>query len=189
MSAHCPLIATKQGSVLVLIDIQQRLTTVMPDGIGQRLIAQVAILLKASQALSIPVIVTEQYPKGLGPTESVLKSLLPEVTPIIEKTNFSAAKVDEFVATIVQAKRRQIILTGMETHICILQTALDLQQQGYQVIVVEDAVSSRTITNQQNALQRLRQAGVIISNVESIIFEWLGDAKHPVFKSLSKLIV
>jgi nicotinamidase-related amidase len=189
MPVQCPLITTEQDSVLVLIDIQQRLTAVMPEGIGQRLVEHIAILLKASQALSIPVIVTEQYPKGLGATESVLKSLLPEAALIIEKTNFSAAKVDEFVAAVVRTKRRQIILTGMETHICILQTALELQLQGYQVVVVEDAVSSRTTANQQNALLRLRQAGVIISNVESIIFEWLADAKHPAFKSLSKLIV
>ena len=77
----------------------------------------------------------------------------------------------------------------METHICILQSALDLQRQGFQVFVVEDAVSSRSTTNQANALHRMRQAGVIISNVESIVFEWLGDAKHPAFRSLSKLIV
>lgn len=189
MTAHCPLMATEQDSVLAVMDIQERLTTAMPNGVGERLIAQVSTLLTASQALSVPVIVTEQYPKGLGPTETALKSLLSETVPIIEKTSFSAARVDDFLAAIIQTKRTQIILTGMETHICILQSALELQEQGYQVFVVEDAVSSRSTINQDNALRRLRQAGVIISNVESIIFEWLGDAKHPAFRSLSKLIV
>jgi nicotinamidase-related amidase len=189
MTEYCPLITNEQDSVLVLIDIQQRLTAAMPNAVGERLIAQVSILLTAAKMLSLPIIVTEQYPKGLGPTESALKLLLSEKVPVIEKTSFSAAKVDSFLAAIADTKRTQIILTGMETHICIMQSALDLQQQGYQVFVVEDAVSSRTITNQINALQRLRQAGVIISNVESIIFEWLGDAKHPAFKSVSKLII
>ena len=189
MTTHCPLMSTDQDSVLVLIDIQERLTTAMASGVRERLIAQVSTLITAAKALSVPVIVTEQYPKGLGATEEALKSLLLETVPIIEKTSFSAAKVDDFLAEIAQTKRKQIILTGMQTHICIMQSALDLQQQGYQVFVVEDAVSSRSAINQDNALQRMRQAGIIISNVESIIFEWLGDAKHPAFRSLSKLIV
>jgi len=189
MTEHYPLFTTEQDSVLVLMDIQERLMAAMPKGVRERLIVQVSILLAASTALSVPVIVTEQYPKGLGSTELVLKSLLSESVQVIEKTSFSSAKVDSFLEAIAQTKRTQIILTGMESHICILQSALDLQQQGYQVFVVEDAVSSRTTTNQNNALKRMRQAGIIITNVESIIFEWLGDAKHPAFKSLSKLIV
>jgi nicotinamidase-related amidase len=188
MTAHCPLIANDQDSVLVLMDIQERLTVAMANGVRERLIAQISILLAASRALSVPVIVTEQYPKGLGPTESALKSLLSEA-PVIEKTSFSSVKADGFLEAITEVKRTQIILTGMETHICILQSALDLQQQGYQVFVVEDAVSSRSTKNQDNALHRMRQAGVIISNVESIVFEWLGNAKHPEFRSLSKFIV
>jgi len=180
---------TEQDSVLVLMDIQERLTAAMPNGVRERLLAQVSILLKAANALLVPVIVTEQYPKGIGPTESALKSQLSGVVPIIEKTSFSSVKADGFIKAITHTKRTQIILTGMETHICILQSALDLQQQGYQVFVVEDAVSSRLTSNQENALQRMRQAGIIISNVESIVFEWLGNAKHPEFRGLSKLIV
>lgn len=189
MTTPCPLMTTEQESVLVLMDIQERLTAVMPDGVRERLIAQISILLNAAKALSVPVIVTEQYPKGLGPTELALTALLSEAVPVIEKTRFSSAKVDDFLTAITETKRTQIILTGMETHICILQSALDLQRQGFQVFVVEDAVSSRSTTNQANALHRMRQAGVIISNVESIVFEWMGDAKHPAFRSLSKLIV
>tara|TARA_R110002049_G_scaffold228717_4_gene400825 strand:+ start:1061 stop:1633 length:573 start_codon:yes stop_codon:yes gene_type:complete len=188
-TAHCSLIATEQDSVLVLMDIQERLTTAMQNGVRERLIEQVSILLAAAKALSVPVIATEQYPKGLGPTEQALTALFSDAVPIIEKTSFSSAKVDDFLVAIAQTERKQIILTGMETHICIMQSALELQQHGYQVFVVEDAVSSRLKTNQDNALQRLRQAGIIVSNVESIIFEWLGDAKHPAFRSLSKLIV
>jgi nicotinamidase-related amidase len=183
------LTTTEQDSVLVLIDIQERLAAAMANGVRERLIAQVSILLNAAKVLSVPVIVTEQYPKGLGPTELELKSLLSEAVPIIEKTSFSSVKADGFLEAITDTKRTQIILTGMETHICIVQSALDLQQQGYQVFVVEDAVSSRSALNQDNALHRMRQAGIIISNVESIVFEWLGDAKHREFRRLSKLIV
>jgi nicotinamidase-related amidase len=183
------LTTTEQNSVLVLIDIQERLAAAMANGVRERLIAQVSILLNAAKVLSVPVIVTEQYPKGLGPTELELKSLLSEAVPIIEKTSFSSVKADGFLEAITDTKRTQIILTGMETHICIVQSALDLQQQGYQVFVVEDAVSSRSALNQDNALHRMRQAGIIISNVESIVFEWLGDAKHREFRRLSKLIV
>lgn len=189
MQVDRPLMVTEQDSILVLMDIQERLTAVMPSGVGRHLVEQVAILLTAAKALSVPVIVTEQYPKGLGTTEPTLKALLTEADPIIEKTSFSSAKVDGFLKAIAQTKRTQVILTGMETHICIMQSALELQQRGYQVFVVEDAVGSRSPMNKDNALQRLRQAGVIVSNVESIIFEWLGDAKHPEFRKLSKLIL
>ncbi|MFW5427315.1 MAG: isochorismatase family protein, partial [Methylophagaceae bacterium] len=99
------------------------------------------------------------------------------------------AEVDEFMSSLRASHRRQVILTGMEAHICVLQTALALLAQGFEVFVVEDAICSRTQQNQDNALQRLRQAGVIITNTESVLFEWLSDAKHPKFRTLSKLIV
>jgi nicotinamidase-related amidase len=161
----------------------------MPSGVREQIIEQVLILLKASKLLSVPVIVTEQYPKGLGPTELALKSQLAEYVPIIEKTSFSSVFADGFLEAILGTKRKQIILVGMETHVCILQTALDLHQQGYQVFVVEDAVSSRSNTNQYNALQRMRDAGIIISASESVLFEWLGNAKHTQFKKLAQLIL
>jgi len=175
-------------SVLVLIDIQERLTAAMPQGVRARVVEQIKILITAANTLSVPVVVTEQYPKGLGHTEPDLTDCLKDDVKIIEKTSFSCFKTDDFFTAINDSDRKQIIITGMETHICVLQTALDLQQQGFQVFVVEDAVSSRAKTNQYNALQRLRNAGVIITTVESVIFEWLGDANHPEFKNLAKLI-
>lgn len=189
MIENCSLVARDQDSILVLIDIQNQLVAAMPNGVRERVIEQISILLTTSNVLSIPVIVTEQYPKGLGPTELTLKSHLADNVPIIEKTSFSSVAADGFLDAITLTKRKQIILTGMESHICIIQTALDLQRLGYQVFVVEDAVSSRSKTNQYNALQRMRQAGIIVTNVESILFEWLGDAKHPDFKALAQLII
>jgi nicotinamidase-related amidase len=161
----------------------------MPDSVRGRIIEQVNVLLTAANSLSIPVMVTEQYPKGLGPTETELKHNLQEDALLFEKTVFSCFKASDFAEQLANTERKQVILTGMETHICVLQTAMDLLANGYQVHIIEDAVCSRAKTNQYNALQRLREAGVIISNVESVLFEWLADAKHPDFKALSKLIV
>lgn len=138
----------------------------------------------AAKTLSILVVLSEQYPKGLGTTETMIINQLPDNTPIVEKTSFSCANTQAFMDAIKATGRTQIVLTGMETHICILQTALD-----YAVFVIEDAVSSRSKANQYNALQRLRHTGVVISNVESVLFEWLGDARHPDFKAISKSIV
>ena len=188
MESKAPLILNAQDSLLVIVDVQQRLTAAMPTGVRERVIKQVKVLLTAAKVLAVPVVVTEQYPKGLGPTEPELMSMLEESSTIIEKTSFSCMKIAEFCTKLDKSACKQVILTGMESHICILQTALDLQAQGYQVYVVEDAVSSRSKANQYNSLQRLRHAGVIITNVESVIFEWLGDAQHPEFKTLAKLI-
>jgi len=182
-------IADSDNSVLMVVDIQVRLTSAMPAGVRERVIEQTKVLLTAAECLAIPVLVTEQYPKGLGHTEQALKDALPSDTAIIEKTNFSSAKVAAVEEVLSNSGRKQVFLAGMETHICILQTALDLVKQGYQVFVIEDAVSSRAKGNQFNALQRLRQAGAVITNVESMLFEWLGDASHPAFKKLAKLIV
>jgi nicotinamidase-related amidase len=182
-------VADSNNSVLMVIDIQERLTSAMPDGVRDRVIEQVGVLLTAAECLSMPVVVTEQYPKGLGPTEAALKQRLPAGTPVIEKTQFSSAAVTDVAEFLSKSGRKQVFLSGMETHICVLQTALGLLREGYEVFVIEDAVSSRAKGNQFNALQRLRLAGAVITNVESVLFEWLGDASHPAFRKLSKLIV
>jgi len=181
-------VAELENSFLLVIDIQERLMSAMPEGVRDRLVKQVGVLLQASESLKIPIAITEQYPKGLGRTEADLLTLSP-ATITIEKTCFSCADSDDFMSTLRASHRRSVILVGMETHICVLQTALALQGLGYQVFVVEDGVSSRTEQNQHNALQRLRQAGVIITNTESVLFEWLTDAKHSEFRALSKLII
>ena len=175
------MMANSENSVLVIIDVQLKLAQAMPDGVRERLNKQIRILLSAAKVLNIPVIVTEQYPKGLGPTESDLQNNLPVGTKTIEKTCFSCLQSEDF--------RQQVILVGMETHICVLQTALALQAENFSVHVAEDGVCSRSKSNQYNAIQRMRHAGVVISNVESLLFEWLGDASHAEFKTLAKLIV
>ena len=182
------LLATSD-SVFVIIDVQQRLAGAMPAEINNQVLKQLVVLLQATQVLAIPTLVTEQYPKGLGPTEAELTEHFGDAIKVIEKTCFSSLNSDEFAKQIAATGRQQIILTGMEAHICVLQTALQLQEKGYQVFVVEDAVSSRVKANQDNAMHRLRQAGVVVTNTESVLFEWLRDAKHTYFKTLSRLIV
>ena len=175
--------------MLIVVDIQDRLLSAMPQKQQEHVQKSVMTLLKAADALTLPVVVTEQYPKGLGHTNSDIQALLPGNTPIHEKTAFSAWQFDAFVETLKSSQCQQVFLTGMETHICILQTALDLLKQGYEVFVIEEAVCSRHKEKHQNALSRLREAGAIITNVESLLFECLGDARHPEFKTLSKLII
>ncbi len=182
-------LSNAQECLVVVMDVQQKLTAVMPNGVRERVLARIKALLTMANTLSVPIVVTEQYPKGLGHTEPVLSEQLTGAVPVIEKTSFSAMNAAGFAEHVEQSGRKQIVLVGMETHICILQTALDMQAAGFQVFVVEDAVSSRSRANQYNALQRLRGAGVIVTNVESVFFEWLGDAGRAEFKTLAKLIL
>lgn len=172
-------------SQLVMVDMQEKLKPAMPPEMAD-VIKNNAILLQAAQLLDIPTIHTEQYPKGLGSTlQDLLQHL--QAKPPVEKISFSCCDEPAFNRRLIGDKP-QVIVTGMESHICVLQTALDLKQAGKQVFVVEDAVISRHPNNKQNALNRLRVAGVTIVSTESVVFEWLGHAKGDAFKAISQLI-
>jgi len=181
-----PLLCSATHSRLLVIDIQTRLAAAMPEADRTRVLSNTTLLLQAATLLAIPTCVSEQYPKGLGPTEDELTPYLPVSTQRIEKTCFSACSADSFPHE--TAAGTQHVLAGMEAHVCILQTALQLHTRGQTVFVVEDAVCSRQPDNTANALVRLRQAGVIVTNTESVIFEWLRDARHEHFKTLSALL-
>ena len=178
----------QQASQLVIIDIQEKLGGAMPDKVLNRVLKNTVMLIDAAGRLDIPVTVTEQYPKGLGPTCSQITAALPKNASRIEKTDFSCAHVKEFRDVTANADRLQLILAGMEAHICVLQSALDLRSDGLQVIVVEDAICSRRLENYESAINRLRHAGVIVTNSESVIFEWLRGARHEHFKAVSALV-
>jgi nicotinamidase-related amidase len=178
-------IASRHQSQLVMVDMQEKLIPAMPVDVAD-VISHCAILLQAANLLEIPVVHTEQYPKGLGHTISALSPYLNSKLAV-EKLAFSCCAEPTFNRRLYGDKS-QVILMGMESHICILQTALDLLKAGKQVLVVEDAVISRNPSNKQNALNRLRQAGVLIVNAESVVFEWLGVAEGDAFKTISKLI-
>ncbi len=175
-------------SLLAVVDIQSRLAAVMPPAKRDEVVRNTAILLQAASLLSVPALLTEQYPKGLGETEPAVTHYLPPATPIIEKTCFSCCAATGFMERLRQSRRDQIILAGMEAHVCVLQTALELHATGMRVFVVEDAVCSRRIRNKTNAIARLRAAGVIVANTESVLFEWLRDARHEHFKKISELM-
>lgn len=183
---HTHLMAHAGLSQLIVVDMQTRLRTVMPQDAMQATIKNCELLATAAKMLEVPVVVSEQYPKGLGNTVPELLALLPDIKPV-EKTTFSCSAEPKFSRQLT-VDRPQIILAGMEAHICVLQTALDLQANAKQVFVAEDAIISRNPANKANALARMRDAGCIITNAESIVFEWLGKAEGDVFKAISKLI-
>lgn len=179
------LIADANQSQLVIVDVQTKLASVMPSDISS-VIKNCAILLQAANLLDIPFLYTEQYPKGLGNTISELNHYLAN-KKAVEKTVFSCCDEPAFKRQL-SSDRGYVIVAGMEAHICVVQTALDLQAQGKTVFVVEDAIISRNPKNKLNALNRLRQAGIIVTNTESVVFEWLKVAEGDAFKKISQLV-
>lgn len=166
-------------SALVVIDVQERLAAVMAA--RDTVVRKAGILVEAAVRLGVPVVVTEQYPKGLGHTVEELAAKLPESAVRIEKTSFSAC-------TGLPLTAAQVVIVGMEAHVCVLQTAVELAAAGREVFVVGDAVCSRADENHANALARMQTAGIVITNTESVLFEWLRDASHEHFRELSKLV-
>lgn len=172
-------------SQLIFIDLQTRLIGAMPQESMHAVIKNCGILAQAATMLEVPILLTEQYPQGLGNTAPELLAFLPNIIPV-EKISFSCMAAPKFSRQLTR-DHSQVIIAGMEAHICVLQTALDLQNSK-QVFVAEDAIISRNPANKANAIARMRDAGCIISNTESIVFEWLGKADGEAFKAISKLI-
>ena len=179
-------IANLAISQLVIIDVQVKLAVAMPTTTMQQVAKNCGILAQAALILNVPTLLTEQYPMGLGETLPEIKQYLVNVKPIT-KTAFSACSEPKFNQRLSR-DRSQLILTGMEAHVCVLQTSLALLQFTKQIFVVEDAIISRSEVNKNNALARMRDAGCVITNTESVIFEWLGNANHVQAKTLFNLI-
>lgn len=182
------LLCDENDSCLLVVDIQTRLTAAMPAKVLDRLKRNSSMLLKAANLLSIPVFVTQQYPKGLGPVEPDIAAILPDTHKLYEKTCFSCANADQFMSDLRSSGRNQVIMIGVEAHVCILQTGIDLHSSGFDVFVVLDAVCSRQRENYENAMQRLQHSGISVCNSESVMFEWLRDANHKQFKTVSSLL-
>ncbi|RMG56434.1 MAG: isochorismatase family protein [Gammaproteobacteria bacterium] len=179
-------LARCEDSLLVSIDVQDRLVAAIPEKPRRQAVTASLRLVRVARMLEVPVVFTRQYPKGLGEIHPPLAEHASD-TPV-DKTCFSCCGEQDFLEQVLGSHRRQIILTGMETHICVLQTALELQREGLEVHVVEDAVCSRHKKHHKNALHRLRQAGIIVSNHESVLFEWLRDAGHERFREISAML-
>jgi nicotinamidase-related amidase len=182
------LLCSAEASVLVVIDLQIKLLAAMAEADRAAVVKSAETMLTAASALEVAVIYTEQHPKGLGPTVPALMERMPAAAQGVEKTAFSCQAHEGFRAALNRTGRRQVILVGQEAHVCVLQTAMELVDAGFEVFVIEEAVCSRSTAHRQNALQRMRGAGVIITNVESVLFEWLRDAAHSEFKTLANLI-
>ncbi|HEY0561860.1 MAG TPA: isochorismatase family protein [Methylophilus sp.] len=186
MNTRISSLTQLSASQLVVIDMQEKLGLAMQPEAFELVTHNIQRLLQAAQLLALPVIITEQYAKGLGNTLAALQPFCAQAATI-DKMTFSACATPKFNQQL-HRDLPQVILTGMETHICVLQTALDLLAHHKQVFVVEDAVISREPANKANALARLRDAGCLITNTESVLFECLGSAEHAQFKAIAKLI-
>ncbi|GAB6067230.1 hydrolase [Methylothermus subterraneus] len=186
--AFAPWLCAAEQSVLVIADVQPRLAEAMPPEACRTLFKTCSVLLEAAKALAIPVLLTEQQPARLGGTVAeILAHAPPEVKPLA-KTGFACSDAEGFDALLEQSGRTQVVLTGIEAHVSVLQTALTLLSRGLSVFVVEDAVLSRSPEHKVYALERMRQAGAVVVVGESVVFEWLRDARHPRFKELVGLL-
>lgn len=174
-----------QRSLLLVVDLQERLVPAI-DG-HQALLEQAAWLCRLAGMMSVPIVVSEQYPKGLGATVAPLQALTGQAE-YVEKLCFSAAAEQTLDGTVLST-RDQVVICGAETHVCVLQTAFGLQQAGKQVYVVEEAVGSRTARNKQLALARLRDQGVTIVSGEMVAFEWLQRAGTELFRQVSRELI
>lgn len=179
------LLISPENSLLLHIDLQQKLLPAIDQ--GQTALTNAAWLTAIARRLEVPVGATVQYPKGLGPLASELASQL-RPAETVEKIHFSAVR-DGCLDRLAGFERRQIVVTGSETHVCVLQTVLDLHHRGKQVFVVADAVGSRLATDKQLALERLRDAGVSIVSREMVAFEWLQKAGTEVFREISRQFI
>lgn len=177
----------RDKAVLVVIDVQEKLCVAMNEAVLKKLVKNIGILLDSAAELNIPVLVTEQYVKGLGPTLPELKGKTTSAS-CFEKMAFSSCGSAEFVEALKSTGRTQVIITGMETHVCVLQTVIELRDAGLNVHVVKDAVMSRDRENWSTAIQTMTLAGAIPTCTEAAMFQLVKVAGTEEFKKLSKLV-
>ncbi len=175
----------RENTALIIIDIQGTLSTIMHE--RDRLITQACKLIRGARVLGIPVIWNEQYPKGLGPTVPEIAGLLQNMQPL-EKRSFSCCGSEQFNKALEALNRKHLIVSGIETHICVYQTVRDLLSRGYTVEVAADAVSSRTALDMHTGLAKMAGLGASATTVETALFELLGDSRDPAFKEISSIV-
>lgn len=183
-----PMKLARERTALVVVDVQERLFHAMDADHREEVMRNMKVLATSARRLGLPILVTEQYPKGLGHTLQELRETLgPGVEPVT-KVAFSCWRADGFAAQLQAAATRQVILTGIEAHVCVLMSALDLLAQGYAVHVAADAVTSRTQANWRLAMDQLRQGGAVVTSTETVLFQLLGAADTDEFRELARLI-
>lgn len=176
----------RENSLAILVDVQEKLLPVIND--KDELLKNIMKLIKGLNVLQVPILESKQYTKGLGETVPPIKELLIEGTPSFDKISFSCYDDTSIKQYIMEQGKTFIILFGMEAHICLLQTAIDCMEVGYQVIVVVDCIGSRKDSDKQIAIKRLEKEGVIITTLESLLFELTRYAGTEIFKEISKII-
>jgi nicotinamidase-related amidase len=187
MSVKDRFFLEREKALLAVIDVQERLCVAMDERVLRQLTKNIGILLESATELNIPVLVTEQYVRGLGATLPELKEKATGA-PCYEKMTFSCCGSAEFIEKLKATDRRQIIITGMESHVCVLQTVIELRDAGFDVHVVKDAVMSRSKHNWQTAIEVMTLAGAVPTCTESVVFQLLKVAGTEEFKKLSKLV-
>jgi nicotinamidase-related amidase len=170
-------------TALLVIDVQDKLLPLIPQQAA--MVRNIAFLIDAARLVEIPVTATEQYPKGLGPTTAELAKRVPQRP---EKTAFSCCAIPSVVEGFHRGARPKVLLAGIETHVCVLNTALDLLNLDFRVFVAVDAVASRFAIDHEVALRRVEKSGAILTTAEGAIFEWVGGSGHPRFKAISQLV-
>jgi nicotinamidase-related amidase len=174
-----------EEAALVILDMQERLAAAMKT--RRQTVDNCLHLIETARLFQIPILVTEQYPKGLGPTLPEIREALPDYVPF-EKLSFNCTQETGFLEKVASMGRKKLLLTGMEAHICVLQTSLGLMRQGYTVQVIKDAVCSRTKNNFNTGIDFLSQAGAVITCTETVLFQLLQKAGTEVFKTIVKRI-
>ena len=177
------MLLNKDISGFLLVDVQEKLTPHVLN--SEAIVARCAWLIRLANELAVPLVVSEQYPRGLGVTVAPLRANMSPVQ-VVEKVHFSCYREPSFVKHWQTIQRQQVVIAGIETHVCILQTALDMNQSGLDVFVVVDAVSSRHELDHKYGLKRMKQEGIHLVTSEMVFFEWIGQAGTPEFKALSQ---
>ncbi|WP_131667982.1 isochorismatase family protein [Psychrobacter pygoscelis] len=171
----------------VIIDVQEKLTPHIYR--QQEILSKIVMLIEGLQALGIPIMLNEQYKKGLGETvPEIMEVLDSNKAKAVEKVTFSACDNNEAWNHLAQQNRNAVLLCGVETHVCVMQTALDLLDNGMQPVIIADATGSRNAYDRKQAIRRMRRAGAVVTTVEAILFELCRSSKDPAFKTISNLV-
>lgn len=182
---NVPAMLTPENAVLVIIDYQDKLFRVMQN--QERTLQNLLKLIKGTLVMDVPVILTEQYPAGLGPTLPEITQLLPAIQPV-EKLCFSCCGEERFQRELESLNRKQVLLSGIEAHICVYQTAMDLLKLGYEVHIVVNCISSRELENKEVCLMKMSNVGINLTTTEMALFELLKVAERDKFKQISRIV-
>jgi len=175
-----------EQAALAIVDMQEAFRTSIAN--FTQTAERIAIMVQGAKLLDLPILVTEQYPKGLGHTAAEIASVLPDGIEIVEKTSFSSCGAGPFRSELERRVTKQVLVCGIEAHICVNQTVHDLLSEGFQVHLLTDCVSSRNLGDRKAATRKMQDSGAIFSTVEMALFELMRDAKHEQFKAIQKLI-